>query len=176
MSLDYSSASPRDIQERLDALNAQTSYTTSEANEISDAVMKLEWRISTNQATNVETSWKTLANTHVNIENAKKDLQIAKDRVNSLRNINKHSYYESWFPINRPLRNASKLVLLGLGIFFFVLTAFALLNSFGLHIHLNISWLNDETIGKLKILFPYGVLIIIVTLVVLTIVGFLRNP
>ena len=176
MPLDYSTASPRNIQIRLDELTAKPSYSNDDIKEINDGVAALYVRININEATNVETSWQSLANTHVDINHAKKDLQIAKDRVNSLRNMNKRNYYESWFPINRPLRNPSKLVLLGLGIFFFALTAFSVLNSFGLHIQLNISWLTDENIAKLKVLFPYGAVITIVILVILTIVGFLRNP
>lgn len=176
MSLDYSTATPREIQLRLDALKAQPTYSDSDTSEINEAVTALQIRTGVNNATTLDTSNTSLVNTTVEIVQAKKDLQIAKDRLNSLRNTNKRSYYESWFPINRPLRNSSKLVLLGLGIFFFALTSFAFLNSLGLHIHLNISWLNDENIAKLKILFPYGAVIAIVSLIVLAIVGFLRNP
>ena len=119
---DYSIATPRDIQLRLDTLAAQSSYTKDENAEITNAVTALTNRTNVNQATNLETTTQSLTNINIEIIQGKKDLQNAKDRVNSLRNINKHSYYESWFPINRPLRNPSKLVLIGLGIFFFILT------------------------------------------------------
>ena len=53
---------------------------------------------------------------------AKEDLKVAESRAHSLRDMNKQSYYESWFPLNRPLRTSSNLIILSLGIFFFVLS------------------------------------------------------
>ena len=117
----------------------------------------------------------SLININSQITQAEKDLQIAKDRSNSLRKTSVTSYYESWFPINRPLRKSSMFVLLIIGIFFFTLTFFIVLQSFGLHLHLNISWYSVENIAKLKKLFPLSAIIIIVGLIILSLVGWLRN-
>ena len=112
----------------------------------------------------------------VEIMEATQDLQVMKDRVASLRNpYVSQSYYESWFPINRPLRNVSIIVLLALGIFFYVFTLFTLMNSFGLHVRLNIAWWSPENMVKLGKLMPYGGGIIILILIVVCVIGYVRK-
>ena len=116
----------------------------------------------------------TLANLDNQIIEAEKDLEVAKLRASSLQHP-KTSYYESWFPINRPLRDITKLILLTVGIFFFCLTFFAVLHSFGFIINIDITWFHKENIDKLTKLFPFGSIIVITIFVILTIIGWLRK-
>ena len=127
-----------------------------------------------NPATTLQTDMNTLDNIDKQIAQSKIDLEIAKLRASSIQNP-KPSYYESWFPINRPLRDVTKLILLSVGIFFFCLTFFAILHSFGFIIDINITWINKENIDKLSKLFPIGSIIVIVALLILTIIGWLRK-
>lgn len=54
-----------------------------------------------------------------NIKNANEDMKIAKERMKLLVNPEeKRTVYESWFPLYRPLRSESLILLLALGLFF----------------------------------------------------------
>ena len=168
MSINYSTDSPNNIETALNKLSSNDAS-------LSGIINTLQQRVNKNPATVLSTDMDSLININSQIVQAEKDLQIAKDRSNSLRKTSVTSYYESWFPINRPLRKSSMFVLLIIGIFFFTLTFFIVLQSFGLHLHLNISWYSVENIAKLKKLFPLSAIIIIVGLIILSLVGWLRN-
>ena len=132
----------------------------------------LQSMVSSNPATVLQNTNDELYSVEGEITKAKEDLQIAKDRVKSLRESNKQSYYESWFPINRPLRSSTNILLLGIGIFFFVFTFFVILHSMGFALHMNLLWAQNNvegnsTINKLRILFPFG---LIPTLIVLALI------
>jgi len=139
-------------------------------------VSGLQARLTTNQATVGALMASRSKQLDVEIMQATQDLQVMKERVASLRNpYENQSYYESWFPLNRPLRNISIVVLLGLGIFFYVFTLFTLMNSFGLRFRLNISWWSPENIVKFGKLMPIGGAVIIIILIVLIIIGYVRK-
>lgn len=54
-----------------------------------------------------------------NMKNAAEDMKIAKERMKYLVNPEeKRTVYESWFPLHRPLRAESLILLLALGLFF----------------------------------------------------------
>ena len=132
----------------------------------------LQSMVSSNPATALQNTNDALYNLEGEIIKAKEDLQIAQDRVQSLRESNKQSYYESWFPINRPLRGSTNTILLGIGIFFFVFTFFVILHSMGFALHMNILWAENgfegnPVVDKLRILFPFG---IVPTLIILALI------
>jgi hypothetical protein len=71
------------------------------------------------------------------IVNKQASVQIAKDRAASLQNVNsKVSYYQSWFPLARPLKHSSLPILIGLTLFMFVLLFGYLLALIGVEIKL----------------------------------------
>lgn len=54
-----------------------------------------------------------------NLKNANEDMKIAKERMKLLVNPEeKKTVYEGWFPLQRPLRIESMILLLALGLFF----------------------------------------------------------
>jgi hypothetical protein len=168
---DYTHADLNAIQTHLDSLTANP--TTAQA-DILRAVEMLQKRVNNNPATTLQTNIDELVAVQAEIAQAKQDLQVAKDRADSLR-LTVPSYYESWFPISRPLRKTTIIVLIAIGIFFFALTFFMALHAFGFILQLNILWYNEENIAKVKKLFPYGSLLLIIGLVILTIIGWLRK-
>lgn len=166
---DYNQADLNAIQTHLDSLDPAIAQK-----DILNAVETLQKRVNKNPATTLQTNIDSLVSVQEDIAQAKQDLQVAKDRANSLTKI-QPSYYESWFPISRPLRKTTIIVLLAIGIFFFAISFFMALHTFGFILQLNISWYNEENIAKLKKLFPYGSLLLIIGLVILTIIGWLRK-
>jgi hypothetical protein len=113
----------------------------------------------------------------------KDDLKVAESRAISLRDMNKQSYYESWFPLNRPLRTSSNLIIMCVGIFFYILSFFIILRSAGVLIDINTTWVSPSGIEspiltKLRMLFPFGygtTFIILGLITTIGIVGFLRK-
>jgi hypothetical protein len=71
------------------------------------------------------------------IANKQASVQIAKDRAASLQNVNsKVSYYQSWFPLAKPLKQSSLPILIGLTLFMMVLLFGYLLAVVGVEIKL----------------------------------------
>ena len=71
-------------------------------------------------------------------------VQIAKDRAAALQNVNsKVSYYESWFPLAKPLKQSSLPILIGLTLFMFVLLFGYLLALLGIEIKLAFPYLES---------------------------------
>jgi len=146
----------------VDYNDSTSSFTTSTYRTyVTTLLNSLQSMVSSNPATTLQNTNDELYNVEREIIKAKEDLQIAQDRVKSLRESNKQSYYESWFPINRPLRSSTNIILLGIGIFFFVFTFFVILHSMGFALHMNILWAENGIEGnpvldKLRILFPFG--------------------
>jgi len=63
----------------------------------------------------------------------KADVEVAKDRAAMvLRPEITASYYDSWFPIGRPLKQISVPILIGFATFFTTLSLFTLLEIFGI--------------------------------------------
>ena len=73
----------------------------------------------------------------------------------TLRNPEKDkSYYESWFPINRPLTQTMIVILLAIGVFFFVLSFFIIIKALGFNLSMTAPWDNPELSNKFIALFP----------------------
>jgi hypothetical protein len=123
--VNYDTADTASIETRLNELKVQTAFTNAERGEVLDAVTALQARVNNNPATTLENTSESLDIVKQKILDAEEDLKIAEERVKSLRNVDKkHSYYDSWFPINRPLRSSSIIICFIFGIFFFSLSFF----------------------------------------------------
>lgn len=63
------------------------------------------------------------------------NIRIAQDRVKLLRYPNEHgSYYESWFPLGRPLQPVLVPIFFGLSIFLFVVSGLVVLSMMGVDV------------------------------------------
>ena len=174
--VNYDTADTATIKTRLDELKTKTTFTNAENGEVLDAVTNLQARVNTNPATTLENTDSSLSIVKQKILEAEEDLKIAEDRVKSLRNVDKkRSYYESWFPINRPLRSSSIVICFIFGIFFFSLSFFMYMRYLGISFTVDIRWLtpgNMEIYGKL---LPYGGGFIILALIILTVIAWVRK-
>lgn len=149
---------------------------------IPNMVAQLQQLVGVNPSTNLQEMIEQDTKLDLEILQAKEDLKVAESRAMSLRNTDKQSYYESWFPLNRPLRTSSNLIILSLGIFFFVLSILILLTMMGINIDISTTWMSEygqdsELMKKLRILFPfgYGTIFIFLGLILLSVVAFLRK-
>jgi hypothetical protein len=175
----YSTENVEKISDRLEYLKEKVSYTGAETGEVSDAIFQLTTRVKTNPATGITTSSAELNRLKAEIKQAQEDLKIAEERVATLRNPDdKKSYYESWFPINRPLTQITIVILLGIGIFFYVLNFLIIINHLGFNLSLTAPWDSEDTSSMLLNLIPpiirnnfnYILIGIIVLLVILNVV------
>jgi hypothetical protein len=65
-----------------------------------------------------------------------KDTEIAKDRASSIIRPELHSnYYDSWFPLNRPLKRAAIPILVFFASLFITGSFFLMLDSIGIYSH-----------------------------------------
>lgn len=151
----YSNETPEKISNRLEYLKEKTTYTYLESGELTDAISVLTTRAGVNPATSVTESSAELNRLKAEIKQAQEDLQIAEERVATLRNPEKDkSYYESWFPINRPLTQTMIVILLAIGVFFFVLSFFIIIKALGFNLSMTTPWDNPELSNKFIALFP----------------------
>jgi len=186
--LSITDKTPQQIQQIINGLktyydtnNSFTQGSTDYGVNIRNFITDLQTRVGNNPATDLQGLIEADTSLDVNIMQAKNDMKISEDRVKVLRDMNKPSYYQSWFPINRPLRNSTNIILISFGVFFYIFTFFVALSSFGVNINANITWLqrNDQsgTIYKLRYLFPfgYGTTTIILILISVAIAAYLRK-
>jgi hypothetical protein len=158
--------------------DAEVNKGISFASQIPLIVNALQRIVLSNPATTLQETIEADTTLDIEIMQTKEDLKIAEQRVKSLRNPNKKSYYESWFPLNRPLRTSTNITLIGLGIFFFTFSLLIGLSSIGFSFRLNAAWApNSPTISKLGVLFPfgYGTTFTIIGLIIGICVVYLRN-
>jgi len=186
---DLTQCTTKDIKSLIDMIMGDYNESTGTFNTgtyrtyIPTFLNELQKLVSSNPATTLQNTNNQLLQLEDDIIKTKEDLRISKDRVNSLRESNKQSYYESWFPINRPLRSSTNIILLGIGIFFFTLTFFIILHSMGFALNINILWGQEGSdtsliLDKLRILFPFGImptLLIIGLAITAGVLGFLRK-
>jgi hypothetical protein len=144
-------------------------------------VAQLQTMAGANPATNLQEMIQEDTKMDLQILEAKEDLKIAESRAASLRDMNKESYYQSWFPLNRPLRTSSNLIIMSIGIFFFILSFFIILRSAGVLVDINTTWISSDgvespVLTKLRILFPfgYGTTVLFLGVIIIAIIGFLR--
>ena len=175
---DYVTADTATIKDRLDELadSGKSTFTLSERGEVLDAVTALQARVNTNPATTLDNTDSSLSIVKQKILEAEEDLKIAEDRVKTLRNVDKkHSYYESWFPINRPLRSSSVIICFIFGIFFFSLSFFMYMRYLGFSFTVDIRWLTPGNMEIYSKLLPYGGGFIIIALSILAVIAWVRK-
>lgn len=171
----YSEETVEKISNRLEYLKEKVSYTGLEDGEVRDAISALTDRAKTNLATGVTTSSAELNSLKAEIKQAQEDLKIAEERVATLRNPeSKKSYYESLLPINRPLAQTTIVILLAIGIFFFVLSFLIIINSIGFNLSIKAPWENEGVVNMLLELIPpvirNNIIYILVGIIVLLII------
>jgi hypothetical protein len=142
----YTTATTTEIASRLNFLKAKTTdFDPVERGEILMAIEQLQSRVNQNPANTLEVSNSELVALKRRIEESKKDLKIAEDRVATIRNPEKdRSYYESWFPINRPLTNRTIIIILAIGVFFFILSFLIVLKALGFNLQFSVPWDNPQ--------------------------------
>jgi len=173
---DYTTADTASIETRLNELKVKTEFTNSERGEVLDAVTNLQARVNTNPATTLDNTSESLQIVKQKILEAEEDLKIAEDRVKTLRNVDKkRSYYESWFPINRPLRSSSVIICFIFGIFFFSLSFFMFMRYLGISFTVDIRWLTPGNMEIYSKLLPYGGGFVILALIVLAVIAWVRK-
>jgi hypothetical protein len=148
----------------------------------STLVPQLQQMVGANPATDLQEMIQQDTQIDIDILQAKEDLKVAESRAASLRNKEAPSYYQSWFPLNRPLRSSSNIIILAIGIFFFLLSLLTVLQTAGFSIRINNYWTSEGApespiLQKLRILFPfgYGTGLIILAVITVALVGFLRK-
>ena len=175
----YPTENVEKISDRLEYLKEKVSYTNAETGEITDAMNALTVRAKTNPATDVTESNAQFNRLKAEIKQAQEDLKIAEERVATLRNPeSKKSYYEGLLPINRPLAQITIVILLGIGIFFFVLSFLIVINALGFNLSIKAPWDNQGGVNMLQNLIPsvirenfvYILIGIIIILIILNIV------
>lgn len=73
------------------------------------------------------------------LDDASDDVKTAKERAQSITNLQqKVNQTESWFPLGRPLQQLSLFILVGISIFFTMMTIGLVASYFGFE--LNLSW------------------------------------
>ena len=69
------------------------------------------------------------------IKNEEANVAIARDRVAYIRNPEQHtSFYESWFPMDRPMRTGSVPIFIGITVFLMIFTLLVVLSLMGVNI------------------------------------------
>lgn len=69
------------------------------------------------------------------IKNEEANVAIARDRVAYIRNPEQHtSFYESWFPMDRPMRTGSVPIFIGVTVFLMIFTLLIVLSLMGVNI------------------------------------------
>jgi hypothetical protein len=116
---------------------------------IKDCINRKNNCISTLGTTN-STSQETILHLKEQIVKEKEGIEIAKQRVSYVRApATKTSFYQGWFPIDRPLKAISIPILSGFTFFFAVLSIGALLLNFKIHMKLFVpGWATDPSKPK----------------------------
>ena len=85
-------------------------------------------------ATTITTLNNTLNDTKKTLETKLADANIAKDRASMIvRPEIQSSYYDGWFPLNRPLKRAAIPIIVFLGSFLIAASFFMMLSLIGIH-------------------------------------------
>jgi hypothetical protein len=149
------------------------------AAEIEPHKLCLEKKISEIKAspTNLSNAQATESTLTKTIEQRRKDVQIAKDRAALAINPElTRSYYDGWFPLDRPMRPISIPILIAFSLFFFSLGLFITMGLLGVNIMMfrrQIPFVASQQPG---LGFPFwGMTAVAVTLLALTLYAFLKK-
>ncbi len=100
------------------------------------------------------------------IQDEKETIAVARDRVKYIRHPEEHtSYYESWFPLNRPLKQGSLTLLLGLSLVSTLVMLFILLSFLGFTPTVQIDQHGYSLLSSLYSQFTWGFWLVLLGLV-----------
>jgi hypothetical protein len=89
---------------------------------------------------NIQSLQEYLLSLKTEIAQADEHVSIARDRVGYIRNPDKNtSFYESWFPLDRPMQPTSIPVFVAVNTFLFMAGVFVLMTFFGFKISFPVS-------------------------------------
>ena len=122
-------------------LTTDEAAITSKESDLSQALSCLQNEITaqTQTSTSVTTLYDQKNQLQKRIDDKHKSNQVAKDRVALLTNPErKTTVYESWFPLQRPLKLSTVLILLVIGLFFISIFIGILLKQFGITLDISL--------------------------------------
>lgn len=128
--------------------------------------------------TSLSNAQATEANLDKTIEQRRKDVQIAKDRAALAVNPEMtRSYYDGWFPLDRPMKPISVPILIAFSLFFFSLGLFVTMGLLGVNIMMFRRELPTPTTGYGSGFgTPFWIMsAVAVTLLALTIYAFVKK-
>ena len=136
------------------------SYTTKD-NNLNNTIYKLN-----KEVTSLKT---TLANRQL-------DVQVAQDRATMVtRPEMTASYYDGWFPLNRPLKHISVPILIGFATLFFTFALILLLELLGIRVLFSVFTPTEALLNSTKYTQPFWIMAIVAGIfMALTIYLFLR--
>jgi hypothetical protein len=89
---------------------------------------------------NIQSAQTAILNLNKEIDEAKAQVAIARDRVAYIRHPEQHtSFYESWFPIDRPMQVTSVPAFMGITIFLFVFALLIVFSVIGVNLQISIT-------------------------------------
>jgi hypothetical protein len=89
---------------------------------------------------NIQSAQTAILDLNKQIDEAKAQVAIARDRVAYIRHPEQHtSFYESWFPIDRPMHVTSVPAFLGITVFLFVFALLIVLSVMGVDLQITIT-------------------------------------
>lgn len=135
------------VNTRLETLSSSTDPTVENINELVYTIapdVKAHQDCISSQAlsaanivTDMSMKQTDLDNVKTTLKQRENDVKITHDRVKIARNPElTRSYYDGWFPINRPLKHYTIPLLISLSIFFFVLSFLYFMNLFGIDLQM----------------------------------------
>jgi hypothetical protein len=135
------------VNTRLQTLSSSTDPTVENINELVYTIapdVKAHQDCISSQAlsaanivTDMSMKQSDLDNVKTTIKQRENDVKITQDRANIARNPElTRSYYDGWFPINRPLKHYTIPILIALSIFFFILSFLYFMNLFGIDLQM----------------------------------------
>jgi hypothetical protein len=116
---------------------ANQASLNSASNEIFNMIGCLQEKISrgSNTTNEIQSAQSSIINLNKEILEAETDVDIAKDRVAYLRNPeDRSSYYESWFPMGRPMHNLSVPFFIAINSFLVIFIILILFTFMGMNI------------------------------------------
>ena len=88
-------------------------------------------------STSIQSTQQEILQLSDDLKAEEENIRIAQDRVKLLRFPNENaSYYESWFPLGRPLQPILVPIFFGMAIFLFTFSGFLVLSMMGVQFHM----------------------------------------
>lgn len=116
----------------------ESSTLMSASNEVFDTAACIQEKLSALGSTTneIQTAQQDILRLNKEITEAEADVAIARDRVAYIRHPEEHtSYYESWFPINRPMQRESVPYFIAVTVFLLVFSLLVGLSLIGVNIN-----------------------------------------